>query len=609
MRRKRLFFWSVVSGASLVLCFQLLVDPRLLHHAQRPVFRTGWGPMEAALARPGGASEYLADFLSQAYVWPWAGATVLAAACLAVCLAGGAVLARVRPGAAGLALLAAVPLASLHAGVDYPLAPTIALALGLGLAAGWAWLRLGGWWLRAGACVVLAVAAYHLAGGAMLVYGATCATYGLAARRRWSIAPLAAVACAVVPYAWSQLAGPAATDLAGQYFLPLPFRYAGASPVAAVALLGLFPLLTVLLAVRPWRWLPAAAARPRFVGGWLIDGLGALALAGACAGAAWVSFDADRARAVRIDNLAARGDWAGVLREADRLDLRHYGPCTACEVDRALFHTGRLSTRMFAYPHKLGMPGLTLYVGTRHVPADGWMCLKTSDLLFELGYVSEAEHMAYEALELLSEHPAVLERLFLVHAVKGETEAAETFLAALEAAPLHAPRAWAYRRMLRADPTLDGLAPVRQCRRRMPRQDGAIRPSVEQILVHLLNQDPTNRMAFEYLMAHHLLTRDLPKVASTVLRLRQFGETEVPRHWEEALMLYAYELRARNIRRPIPLPGLRLRPGAQQRLERFLQARARYGSDPNAALRGLRADYGESYYFYHTFGTTQGGAP
>ncbi|MGB2821438.1 MAG: DUF6057 family protein, partial [Phycisphaerae bacterium] len=326
-----------------------------------------------------------------------------------------------------------------------------------------------------------------------------------------------------------------------------------------------------------------------------------------CAAAAWASLDTGRRRVLRIDSLARHEDWPAVLREARRLPLRHFNSPVINNVDRALFHTGRLPDEMFAYPHKLGMPGLTLYIGSRYIPANGRTCMKTSDLFFELGHVNEAEHMAYEALELLGDQPHLLKRLFLVYVLKGQPTAARTYLAALEKSPFHAAEARRHRELLDEDPNLPHLEEIRQSRLRMPRIDSGPWPTAEQLLLHLLHANPRNRMAFEYLMAHYLLARQHGKVAANLARLRDFGAVEVPRHYAEALMLHAYELRVRGIVRPIPLHGLRLDPGLQRRLEEFLRIRSRFGNDPVGAREALKDDFGDTYFFYYTFGMTTGG--
>ena len=59
----------------------------------------------------------------------------------------------------------------------------------------------------------------------------------------------------------------------------------------------------------------------------------------------------------------------------------------------------------------------------------------------------------------------------------------------------------------------------------------------DSLLRFQLSQNPSNRMAYEYLIAHCLLRKRLD-VANEYLRgYRQFGYATMPEHWAEALLL------------------------------------------------------------------------
>ncbi len=105
-RRKRTYFgrptWAAVRLIAvfgpLYLYVYLAVDPLLVHHHQCPIFQTDGGFAREFFSRPAGASEYVSALLGQVYSWPWAGATVITAAIVAACLAGGAFLSPAGPG-------------------------------------------------------------------------------------------------------------------------------------------------------------------------------------------------------------------------------------------------------------------------------------------------------------------------------------------------------------------------------------------------------------------------------------------------------------------------------------------------------------------------------
>ena len=233
--------------------------------------------------------------------------------------------------------------------------------------------------------------------------------------------------------------------------------------------------------------------------------------------------------------------WADVLEHARGVSPGAYSIIVMNEVNQALYFTGRLLDDMFCYPQVRDDPGvrprpaMMLHVRSLTVLAS----MRRSDILFELGRINESEHMAYEALEVFGDRPRTLKRLVHINVLKGRPEAARRFLAVLERSLLHS--RWARRcgRQLDADPKLSGVPVVASLRELMVVRDsiGAIADQ-ESMLQGLLETNPRNRMAFEYLMAHYLLTRQLDALVANLHRFDDFDDPRLPRHCEEALVIY-----------------------------------------------------------------------
>ena len=110
-------------------------------------------------------------------------------------------------------------------------------------------------------------------------------------------------------------------------------------------------------------------------------------------------------------------------------------------------------------------------------------------------------------------------------------------------------------------------------------------------------------MAFEYLMAHYLLTRQADKVAANLGRLDDFNYPHMPQHYQEALWAY---LRATA---DSPQPGLdltvakgRLQQQTYQRFKDFNRIVAEHLDDPETARQALTPEYGDTYWFFDLFG-------
>jgi hypothetical protein len=117
------------------------------------------------------------------------------------------------------------------------------------------------------------------------------------------------------------------------------------------------------------------------------------------------------------------------------------------------------------------------------------------------------------------------------------------------------------------------------------------------MLSDLLEKNRQNRMAFEYLMAWYLLTRQLDKFIQNLDRLDDFDYLEIPRHYGEAILLYMFDRR-----KPVKLHSHRLSSELPQRFKGFLQVYNRYGEDKRAPFNELAKNYGNSYFFYYVYG-------
>jgi len=307
-------------------------------------------------------------------------------------------------------------------------------------------------------------------------------------------------------------------------------------------------------------------------------------------------FDVTRKYALLVASSAEREQWTDVLKYARRLPPSD--AWTAFQVNRALYHRGELLERMFEYP-QVADSVRTLTMQWDSVTATAQRApLESSDILFELGRVNESQHMAYEALEIFGEQPRILQRLVYLHAIKGELDAARRFLAVLERSLLHRDWARAFRRLMDADPTLSAVPAVATRRALMVERDFTGNLDTETMLVHLLDRNPRNAMAFEYLMAYYLLTRQIDKLTANLRRFDDFGRARLPRHCEEAILISW----GANGPPRMDLGGRQVRPETRRRADEFTQALGRVRAGPFEAFAALYPEFGDTYYFFYLFG-------
>jgi hypothetical protein len=222
-----------------------------------------------------------------------------------------------------------------------------------------------------------------------------------------------------------------------------------------------------------------------------------------------------------------------------------------------------------------------------------------SQTFLELGQVGEAEHLAHEALENEEENLETLRLLAKINILKGRPAAARVFLSVLGMVPFE--RKWAERCLseLETDPTLPGNHELEQIRSRLVKTDLVHLDTTpaEFLLIQLLESNPHNQMAFEYLMSYYLLSRQGDKFVERLSQLNDFGYASFPRNWEEAVLLFQG---LKGVQ--VDLHGRQMRPETLQRFQQYSQTAAMKPSRTAEDCRALARDFGDTYWYYYYFG-------
>jgi hypothetical protein len=88
----------------------------------------------------------------------------------------------------------------------------------------------------------------------------------------------------------------------------------------------------------------------------------------------------------------------------------------------------------------------------------------------------------------------------------------------------------------------------------------------------------------------------LGKFIQNLERLDDFDYREIPRAYEETMLVYV-----NSTRKPVDLRGRRFNPISRQRFEGFNRVLSRYGGNKDAAFNELAKDYSRSYFFYYLY--------
>jgi hypothetical protein len=302
---------------------------------------------------------------------------------------------------------------------------------------------------------------------------------------------------------------------------------------------------------------------------------------------AFISFDHHRKDLISMAHWADLKRWDKILEigaQQDRMD-------TAAKISlcRALFHTGRFSEDLFSY--RAGI--YDLIPGFKGDPAS---FRHQSAMLLELGHANVAERYAHESLESEGERPETLRLLAQINVLKGRPQAARIFLNALAKIPFHGGYAREALRSLDSTGLLPESKELSDIQSRLVASDqtGSTVPT-EMLLRQLLHSNAQNTMAYEYLMAQYLMTRQIDLFLKLVPRLPELGFMKIPRHFEEALLLSQFLLK----KPPVELPGRQIRPVTIQRFNQFADRVNRGDFNTPDGRRSLLKDFGNTYWFYY----------
>jgi len=286
--------------------------------------------------------------------------------------------------------------------------------------------------------------------------------------------------------------------------------------------------------------------------------------------------------------------WDKIVELSRRLPKNRINVYVNHDTIRALYHTGRLPYDMFCYP--LIPEAILLTHEERQSDLTQW---KLSDIFLELGHVNIAQKLASELVTTKGHLGIALEELAWINIIKGHPDTARVYLMALKKDLIYRRRAMSLLRSLDGGLAPDQAVVINRTRSCMRDETAGVTGSepVDETLAVLLDHNPSNRMAFEYLMACYLVAKRVDKILENVQRLRDLGYQKIPTLYEEAILIY-YGTRGLAVN----LARFNIRPETLQRYEMFMQlANTMQGTNRQAAFQRLIRDFGTSYFFYFAF--------
>ncbi len=570
-----------------------------------PIFLPGTEFLKGFLSYPGGLIEYFSAFLSQFYYYPYLGSLIITIVAALISILTG----RFITGFGNTRFRALIFVPALVILIVYSqYLHCLAAALGILVSLLFLWIYI----LTANRKIidrlivftVLSILLYYAAGGIFLLFAFLCGIFELLVKRRHLFGLLNIFWGLFIPYVIGIHVF--VVNITNAYTRLFPFHsesYSNASTVVW-GLYIFFPLLSVYIPIvklpnRRSNKLKGKSYNIRqgknnFNKNKLTFLYESIVLLAVVSVAVFFSFDITKKGTLKINYFSYTGKWDQILKEARNIPIEKYNLLINHDVNKALYHIGRLPYDMFSYPQKLhalvslGFLTLDKAFSLADLP-------RLSDTFIKLGLVNNAEHTANETMELIGEYPAILQQLFFINIVKGNVQAARVYLNALSKDIIFGKWAKGYLRKLDEDPLLSEDKTVHNLRSVMADTDHVGSFTVEGIL-HGLIHNTRNRMAFEYLMAYYLLNYQIEKVFQNIHLLDDYDYPDIPRYYEEAILIHI------NINKEkATLKDRKISRETLQRFHGFFNILKRYNWNKNLALNALAAEFGDSYFFYYTY--------
>ncbi len=234
----------------------------------------------------------------------------------------------------------------------------------------------------------------------------------------------------------------------------------------------------------------------------------------------------------RLNHYAYTEDWDGMLDFMAGKPMNNY--LFMNYANMALAHQGELANRAFQYYPR----GIHSLLATAN--STGTVRLLASDIHYAVGCIAEAQQHAFEAQVTFPNSMGIqtMKRLVKTNLIFGHHEVAEKYLSLIEKTTLYKDWARKYRKFLYHDEAIEADAELGEKRRGLSNRNRfAMFYGWQPELEDILEANPNNKMALEYLGLSFLMNKDLKGFLSFLdVHYGTKENKELPLSFQQAVM-------------------------------------------------------------------------
>ena len=270
------------------------------------------------------------------------------------------------------------------------------------------------------------------------------------------------------------------------------------------------------------------------------------------------------------------------------MSLKEYSFLANLNYNLAIGRAGRLSEDFFDFFQ---------ISGTDAVHPDVEFSLENSfiaaDFYYDLGYISEARHWAYETLVNFPYSLRALQLLVKIHLVTGEYRAAERCLNILDKGLTGKSVVKEYLPLVKDTTLVRENEEIIEKRSLIP-SEKELSPFIEVRFRELLEANKGNKLAYEYLMLYYLLDSRLEDFLELYRDSGRYFSRPVD-IYEEALLMYG-DMNELPVSQEFSIT-----PATLSRFNDFKRTLEEYGGDKKMARNVLYWQMGKTYMYYLHF--------
>lgn len=299
-------------------------------------------------------------------------------------------------------------------------------------------------------------------------------------------------------------------------------------------------------------------------------------------------YNPQTARVVELERLIFSEKWDEAIRFQEKKPSRNLIGQYFYNI--ALSETDQLCDRLFFGNQDFGAGSLVLPWGDEHLNRGAYF-------YYAIGLVNEAHRWAYEEMVVYGYRPQNIKLLAKTSLINGDYRMARKYINILKRTIYYRDLAKNFEEMtdnpdlIHSHPDLEAKLKI------LPKNNFFIQFNEPQNnLPLMLEAQPDNRKAFEYYVAGLLLTKNVEVAVNNIRKMKEAGYTRIPRHIEEAVMIYY------NSKGAFPdLGGLTISIETKERFDQYFAAYINGRNNPSLLKEKMQGKFGNTFWYYFHF--------